>query len=137
MSIKNEKYHLEVEIRKAEKERTLADEELIILREKEQELISTSGTSVEKMKEFDDKIEVLHEKERNLTREIGIRERKSDGLNRDLIDLTQKETKIKLMLETFGFDANSTVHDPMSIQFGGCFDIVDRDEPLVFVQIYS
>ena len=115
VSIKNEKYHLEVEIRKAEKERTLAEDELTTLREKEQELISTSGTSVEKMKEFDDKIEALHEQERNLTREIGIRERRSDSLNRDLIDLTQKETKIKLMLETFGFDADIEVFDVSSL----------------------
>ena len=103
-SIKDEKYHLEVDIRKKEKERSQAEEELIKLRQEEQDLISTSGTSVEKMKEFDDGIEKLHNQERDLTREIGVRERKSDSLNRDLSDVIEKESKIKAMLSTFGFD---------------------------------
>ncbi len=110
-SIKDEKYHLEVNIRKKEKERSLADEELVKLRQEEQDLISTSGSSVDKMKEFDDGIDKLHSQERDVTREIGIRERKSDGLNRDLNEITQKESKIKAMLSTFGFDETIEVFD--------------------------
>ena len=110
-SIKDEKYHLEVDVRKKEKERSQAEEELIKLRQEEQDLISTSGTSVEKMKEFDDGIEKLHNQERDLTREIGVRERKSDSLNRDLSDIIEKESKIKVMLSTFGFDENIEVFD--------------------------
>ena len=114
-SIKTEKYHLEVAIRKNEKEKSLADGKLIKLREEEQILISTSGTSVEKMKEFDDKLNGLHEQERNLTRDIGTHERKSDGLNRDLNEILQKVTKIKSMLQTFGFDENLEVFDVASM----------------------
>ena len=114
-SIKDEKYHLEVDIRKKEKERSQAEEELIKLRREEQDLISTSGTSVEKMKEFDDGIEKLHNQERDLTREIGVRERKSDSLNRDLSDVIEKESKIKAMLSTFGFDETIEVFDVTSL----------------------
>jgi len=114
-SIKEEKYHLEVNVRKKEKERSIADEELVKLRQEEQDLISTSGSSVEKMKEFDDGIEKLHNQERDITREIGTRERKSDSLNRDLSEITQKESKIKAMLSTFGFDATIEVFDVTSL----------------------
>ena len=48
-TIKDEKYHLEVDNRKKEKERSKSEEELTNLREEEQKLISTSGNSVEKM----------------------------------------------------------------------------------------
>ena len=93
----------------------MAEEKLIKLREEEQVLISTSGNSVDKMKEFDDKLNGLHERERNLTREIGTHERKSDGLNRDLDEILQKVSKIKSMLQTFGFDENLEVFDVTSM----------------------
>ena len=114
-TIKEEKYHLEVNVRKKEKEKSIADEELVKLRQDEQDLISTSGSSVEKMKEFDDGIDKLHNQERDITREIGIRERKSDSLNRDLSELTVKESKIKAMLSTFGFDETLEVFDVNSL----------------------
>ena len=114
-SIKDEKYHLEVNVRKKEKERIIADDELVKLRQEEQDLISTSGSSVEKMKEFDDGIEKLHNQEREVTRKIGTHERQSDSLNRDLSEITQKESKIKAMLSTFGFDETIEVFDVTSL----------------------
>ena len=114
-TIKNEKYRIEVENRQNEKEKIHVEQELIKLREEEQELIKTSGTSVEKMKDFDDKLEILHNKERGLTRDIGTIDRTSDGLNRDLHEIISKETKIKSMLGTFGFDENLEVFDVSSM----------------------
>jgi len=114
-TIKNEKYRIEVENRQNEKEKIYVEQELIKLREEEQELIKTSGTSVEKMKDFDDKLEILHNKERGLTRDIGTIDRTSDGLNRDLHEIISKETKIKSMLGTFGFDENLEVFDVSSM----------------------
>jgi len=114
-SIKDEKYHLEIDVRRKEKDRSVAEEELIKLRQEEQDLISTSGSSVEKMKEFDDSIDKLHDQERVLTREIGVRERKSDNLNRDLSEISEKESKIKTMLATFGFDETLDVFDVTSL----------------------
>ena len=114
-TIKDEKYHLEVDVRKQEKEKTIAEDELIRLRQEEQDLISTSGNSVQKMKEFDDSIDKLHNQERDLTREIGNRDRQSDSLNRDLSDIRDKESKIKSMLATFGFDESLEVFDVTSL----------------------
>ena len=54
-----EKYHLEVDIRRSTKEKETTETELVRLRDDEQKLISTSGTSVEKMTEFDNSLESL------------------------------------------------------------------------------
>ena len=74
--LNQEKYTLEVGIRKSEKEKEYASEELIKLREKEQELITSSGTSVEKQQEFDSQIEKLRDLPVKITKNnvyIGLR----------------------------------------------------------------
>ena len=113
--LNQEKYTLEVGIRKSEKEKEYASEELIKLREKEQELITSSGTSVEKQQEFDSQIEKLRDQIDDFTKEIASRDRKTDSLERDLNDLTQKESKIKQLLEKFGYNEKIEVFDVESI----------------------
>ena len=110
-SMDQEKYHLEVDIRRSTKEKETTETELVKLRDDEQKLISTSGTSVEKMTEFDNSLESLNSKERDSTKEITLRERNTDALNRDLTDLRQKESKITSLLATFGFDNTIEVFD--------------------------
>ena len=110
-SMDQEKYHLEVEIRRLTKEKETTETELVTLRDDEQKLISTSGTSVEQMTEFDNSLESLNSKERDSTKEITLRERNTDALNRDLTDLRQKESKITSLLATFGFDISIEVFD--------------------------
>ncbi|MEC8529446.1 MAG: chromosome segregation SMC family protein, partial [Thermoproteota archaeon] len=110
-SMDQEKYHLEVDIRRSTKEKETTETELVRLRDDEQKLISTSGTSVEKMTEFDNSLESLNSKERDSTKEITLRERNTDALNRDLTDLRQKESKITSLLATFGFDNTIEVFD--------------------------
>ena len=114
-TLKQEKYNLEVGVRRSEKEKEQANEELIKLREKEQELISTSGTSVEKQQEFDSQIENLRDKIDDFNKQITSRDRQTDSLERDISDLTQKETKIKLLLGKFGYDEKIEVFDVESI----------------------
>jgi len=110
-SMNQEKYHLEVDVRRATKDMELAESELVKLRDEEQKLISTSGTSVERMTEFDNSLESLNSKERDSTKEISSRERNTDTLNRDLTELRQKESKITSLLATFGFDISIEVFD--------------------------
>ena len=110
-SMNQEKYHLEVDMRRANKDKETAESELVKLRDEEQKLISTSGTSVEQMTEFDNNLEILNSKERNSTKEISSRERNTDTLNRDLTELRQKESKITSLLATFGFDITIEVFD--------------------------
>ena len=74
-TLNQEKYTLEVGTRRSEKEREEVNEELIKLREEEQELISTSGTSVEKQKEFDSQIDRLRDTGEALNKEISSRDR--------------------------------------------------------------
>ena len=110
-SMNQEKYHLEVDVRRATKDKEIAESELVKLRDEEQKLISTSGTSVERMTEFDNSLESLNSKERDSTKEISSRERNTDTLNRDLTELRQKESKITSLLATFGFDISIDVFD--------------------------
>ncbi len=103
----------ELEIRKESKTGVL-----VTLREKEQELISTSGSSIGQLKEYDDKLKVLSEKDKELTKEISSLERQSDSLTRDLHDLIENETKLHALLSSFGFDTNMEIFDVESIVHG-------------------
>jgi chromosome segregation protein len=102
---------LKDKIQNLEKERELKKEVLEKLREKEQELISTSGTSIGQIKEYDDKLKVLSDKNQTLSKEVNSLERQSDSLHRDLSDLAETETRLQKLLKTFGFDANMETFD--------------------------
>ncbi len=105
-NLTTDKQELENKISELEKEKEPRNEVLVKLREKEQELISTSGTSVDKLKEYDEKLKELNDKDKELTKEINTQERQSDSLNRDLRDLIENETRLQKLLETYGFDGN-------------------------------
>ena len=103
-TINHEKHEIEVESRALAKEKEKSDATLVSLREKEQQLISTSGTSVSTLKEYDTKLKGMYETERSLTKEINNFERQSDSLQRDVRDLTENETKIRHALVSYGYD---------------------------------
>ena len=81
------------------------------VRQKEQELISTSGSSIGEVQEIDSKLKTLTEKDMDLTKQINNFERQSDSLNRDLHDLIENETKLQQILSAFGFDKNMETFD--------------------------
>ena len=91
---------------------------LIKLREKEQELISTSGTSMSKLKEYDEQIKVLIDDDRNLTKKINGLERQSDSLNRDLQDLISESSKLQHILSSSGFKEDMETFDVEPIVTG-------------------
>ena len=103
-ALNHEKYDLEVESRSLAKEKEKVDLVLVSLREKEQQLISTSGTSVSALKEYDTKLKGLYDGEKTVTKEINNFERQSDSLSRDIRDLTENEVKIRNTLSSFGYD---------------------------------
>lgn len=103
-SLNHEKHDLEVESRTLLKEKENLDSTLVLLREKEQQLISTSGTSVSTLKEYDSKLKTLYESERNLSKEINGFERQSDSISRDIRDLIENEDRIKKTLRSYGYD---------------------------------
>ena len=102
-SINQEKRDLEIKLRMLEKEYMMTNENLVKLREKEQQLISTSGKSVSQVNEFDLKLHTLRDKEHFLNKEISFRERQSDVLNRDLKDLGENEFQIQKLISHYGY----------------------------------
>ncbi|MCV0400411.1 MAG: chromosome segregation protein SMC [Nitrosopumilus sp.] len=117
-SLNAEREELETKIRELETQKESKNEVLVKLREKEQDLISTSGSSIGKLKEYDDKLKILSEKDKELTKQINTIERQSDSLNRDLHDLIEKETKLQQLLSAYGFDKNMETFDVDSIVQG-------------------
>jgi len=101
-----------------EKQKESKSEILVKLREKEQVLISTSGSSIENLKEYDDKLKILSEKDREITKQINSLERQTDSLNRDLHDLVETKVKLQQILSAFGFDKDMETFDVESIVQG-------------------
>jgi chromosome segregation protein len=112
--------HLEIKtkIQELEKQKESKNEILVNLREKEQELIATSGSSIGGLKEFDDKLKIFSEKDKDLTKQINTLERQSDSLNRDLRDLIESESKLQQVLTTFGFKKDMETFDVESVVQG-------------------
>ena len=117
-SLNLESNELETKIQNLEKQKESKSEILVKLREQEQELIATSGSSIGQLKEYDDKLKVLSEKDRGLTKQINNLERQSDSLNRDLADLIENESKLQQILSAFGFDRDMETFDVESIVNG-------------------
>ena len=103
-SLNNEKYENEVQSRALTKEKENSESLLVTLREKEQQLIATSGTSVSTLKEYDSKLKALYESERTLSKEVNAMERQSDSVSRDIKDLVENEEKIRKTLESYGYN---------------------------------
>ena len=114
-SLNSEFQELETKIQELEQQKESKNQILVTLREKEQELISTSGSSIVYLKEFDDDLKILSEKDRDLTKQINTLERQSDSLTRDLHDLVENETKLQQLLSAFGFNKNMETFDVESI----------------------
>ena len=117
-SLKSEQEELETKIKELEIQKESKNKILVKLREKEQELISSSGSSIGELKEYDDKLKVASEKDKELAKQINTIERQSDSLNRDLHDLVEKESKLQQLLSAFGFDKDMETFDVESIVHG-------------------
>jgi len=113
--LNQEKHELEVKLRTLEKEYAITSDTLVKLREKEQELISTSGSSVSQVKEFDSTLNDLRDNEHSLNKEINARERQSDTLTRDLKEITENESQIQKFISNYGYDESIETFDVESI----------------------
>jgi len=109
---------IEIKINNLEKQKDPKRQVLEKLRQKEQDLISTSGSSIGQVKEIDDKLKILTENDKDFTKQINNFERKSDSLNRDLQDLLENESKLTQILSTFGFDKDMETFDVETIVQG-------------------
>jgi chromosome segregation protein len=113
-----QKQELKDKIQTLDQEKRSKKEILEKLREKEQELISTGGSSMEQLKEYDERLKLLSTKKEEVTKQITTLERQSDSINRDLNDLKEKESKLQQILSAFGFDKDMETFDVESIVQG-------------------
>jgi len=110
-SLAEEKIELDSTITKFKTEKDASDTELVKLRDKEQELITTSGTSVSQLTEFDVKLDERRKKEKKITNEINRLAIELDGLKRDLVGIKTEESSLKKILNAFGFDESIETFD--------------------------
>jgi chromosome segregation protein len=110
-SMNLERQEIETKIQELEKQKEPKNEILVKLREKEQELIASSGSSVGQLQEYDDKLKILSEKKEYITKQITTLERQSDSLNHDLHDLKENESKLRQIISAFGFDRDMETFD--------------------------
>ena len=118
ISLESERQEIHTKISELEEQKESKNEILVKLREKEQELIATSGSSIGQLKEYDDELKVLSEQDRLFTKQINTLERQSDSLNRDLHDLMETQSKLNQILTAFGFDKNIDTFDVETIVQG-------------------
>ena len=118
ISLESDRQDIQTKIAELEKQKESKNQILVKLREKEQELIATSGSSIGQLKEYDDELKELSEKDRFFTKQINTLERKSDSLNRDLHDLIEIQSKLQQILSAFGFDRNMDTFDVETIVQG-------------------
>jgi chromosome segregation protein len=139
-SLNLEHQELETKIQELEQQKESKNEILVKLREKEQDLIATSGSSIGELKEYDDKLKILSEKDRGLTKQINTLERQSDSLNRDLHDLIENESKLRQILTAFGFDKDMETFDVESIVQGltaelGSLNALNAKAPETYLEV--
>lgn len=91
---------------------------MVRLRQKEQDLLPTSGSPIDMVAKCDDRIRVLISQERSLTKEINSAERSSDSAKRDLEDLAVSEAKLRHTAAGLrpddvdtSFDVTSAMHE--------------------------
>ena len=110
-SLNLEHQELEIKIQELEKQKEPKNKVHVKLREKKQNLIATSGSSIGELKEYDDKLKILSEKKTEITKQISTLERQSDSLNHDLHDLKENEFKLKQIISSFSFDKDMETFD--------------------------
>jgi len=102
---------LKTTITKFQTEKDASQKKLIKLREKEQELISTSGTSVSQLSKFDAQLNERNEKERKITNDVNKLAIELGGLKRDLAEIKNNVSSLKKILNAFGFDESIETFD--------------------------
>ena len=122
-SLAEEKTELDSTITKFKTEKDASEKELEKLRDKEQELISTSGTSVSQLTEFDEKLDERRKKEKKVTDGINKLAIELDGLKRDLVGIKTDESSLKKILNAFGFDESIETFD-----VGPSIEILEKEE---------
>ncbi|MEE3213804.1 MAG: AAA family ATPase, partial [Thermoproteota archaeon] len=89
----------------------ISESALVELRDEEQKLISTSGSSASKLSVFDNTINDKLRGEHDIITQINKLERESDTLKRDLSEIKEKELSLNKILRSFEFDVKVETFD--------------------------
>jgi len=108
MADEKERLSLEVDQRKKQAEDMLSrsqslEAELKTLRDREQQVIDSSGGAYSVLQEYERKIKALADSERKLSKEHSVLERESALLRKDIGDLTAEESRLTNDLQWLGF----------------------------------
>jgi len=110
-SITDEKTELKSNITKSQVEKDASEKNLIKLRDEEQELIRTSGTSVTRLAAFDEQLDERRNKEKKITTDVNRLAIELGELERDLKEIKTEESSLKKILNAFGFDESIETFD--------------------------
>lgn len=102
-SMESEKGEKNTRIAELEKDKESRNLALVKLRQKEQELISTYGTSVTQVKGYDDRLRELQEQQLQLTKSLSDHTRRSDSLGRDLKELGERHASLRRIADSYNF----------------------------------
>ena len=122
-SLSTEKTELESTIVKAQTVMNESSEKLKKLRDKEQELISTSGTSVSTLTEFDNQLNERNDRERTITNNVNKLTLELDGLKRDLTEIKNQESSLAKILNSFDLDPSIETFD-----VGPSIEILEKEQ---------
>lgn len=114
-SLQEEESELWAKITDSEAQKEVHEQALVQLREKEQNLIATSGTSVSKLQEYDVRLSELNGREKETTKQINNLARNADSLSRDLQELKERKNALTRILDSCGFDESIDTFDVESI----------------------
>ena len=125
-SITGEKAELESNIKEYQMKKDASEKNLIELRDKEQELISTSGTSVTQLTEFDGKLNERRTKEKKIISDVNHFTIELGNLKRDLGEIKTEESSLKKIVNAFGFSESIETFDVEP-----SIEILEKEESLL------
>ncbi len=111
VELNKERHEINGKLKYLEGVRDSSQKEITLLRDEEQKLLESYGTSVGDVKQFDNQLNELRKKEDSLSKQINGFERISYGLQRDLADYTKRQTEFEQILSTYGYDEKIDTYD--------------------------
>lgn len=104
-----ERTTLGIKIEEQHVEQERSSQELVAVRQQEQDIISTRGESVSQIGQYDSQLDELRGREKTIDREIGTATRNDDSLRRDLAELIARQTSLRRICSTH--DVGNDIED--------------------------
>ena len=141
-SLRQEYGELGERIAGLERQKESGNDALVGLRQKEQDLIAMSGSSIGKLKEYDDRLRAVSADREGVSGKINALVRQSDSLGRDLKDMKEEEARLGQVISAFGLDPGAETFDAEPVIAGlaaeaGSLDALNARAPETYLEISS